>query len=190
MHSMMLRKSTLLKLAIPIALILVLAAFFSVQAFTGGSPIAQHTDSNPAYESVGIAPAAAADNPLPMSLYAVTIDPQNTVVTLGAGDVCTVTLTNNIADALANGTYGGFTITQNGDISGNLTLSATKYGPGGMAGGLVAYTGGSEATMATVPVICHPGRTVVVAVPIIPVAGVANVGDFVMLKAELAGAAY
>jgi hypothetical protein len=121
------------------------------------------TPSNPGYGSVVVTPSQV----LPPVLYSIEIDPESALIPLGSSDMATVVVENLIEEPLVN---DGVTVVQNGDLTGNVTVTADVYAPA-PSGGISTYP-----TLTAVPVIAfpgltvHPGRTITLLVPIVPTA--------------------
>jgi len=181
-----------MKWGLPILLVLALAVpvgLVMAANTSGGSAVSLGTDEftkdNPTYESVIVGPEDTSASPI--VLYSVDVANQSAVVAKGSGDICTVTLTNNIPAAMANGSMlAGLPVTMNGDIMGNIVVEAYAYTMVLAATAVVTYTEGAALGVVTMNnVVCHPGKTVVEQVPIVP--GTLKTGEFVVFKAHLAG---
>jgi len=191
-------KSLLVKWALPIALVLSLVASFTVVGAAGGGSddmslgsddfaSSDFADFNPAYESVILAPPeeSVLGIPDPAVLYSIDVDSQATAITLDGGDVFGITITNLIEAPIANlsaaGLYlAGLTaqggdMTENGDLIGNVIITAEYQGmddPGVSLEPLASFGGGDGSLVNPVniieydDVIVHPGKTVVIQVPI------------------------
>jgi hypothetical protein len=178
-----------------IVIVAMLAAVGLVWSQSGGSNggdlsgLPQTTDQNPAYDDQVVAPS---ENPAPLVLYSLDMDQQTSAVALGSGTLVTLTLTNNIPEAIANGAYSytasrstgllvPVTAMANGDITGDVVITADIYNNIDPNGCLVVYTNtttgnGSNATgEASTPdqivkiyrdITVHPGKTVQFAIPI------------------------
>jgi len=72
---------------------------------------------------------------MPFVLYSIEVAEQTTAISFGGGGLAAVTLTNNIAEAIANGTVTingpsgpvSVPVTANGDIKGNIVVSAQVW---------------------------------------------------------------
>lgn len=144
---------------------------------SGGLGDIQTTDFNPGYESVVV---AASESSMPVVLYSITVDPPSAVVPVGGGDMATVVVTNLIPEVLAN---VPMTIVQNGDLTGDITVTAEVYTPV-FTTGVVSWTApvAPVAVVTFAGVTVHPGLTVTATVPVIP--ALAAAGSICFYKAE------
>jgi len=166
----------------------------------GGLP--QSTDQNPAYDDEIVAPSETA---VPIVLYTITMDPQTSVIAMCGGDVTTVTLTNNIGEAINN---GGYTMTMNpatgimepvgaianGDITGDVVVTADVYNVIHRDACLTTYRsnataedgGASGHVIVKIArnITVHPGGSVSFIIPVVP-GTLAVPGAEFLLKAAL-----
>jgi len=152
MRILLVSKSLLIQWALPIALILTLAASFAVADNGSGDGGAMGSDDfaaddfgaddfgdfgdfNPAYEDVTVGPVdeEGEEGELPMMLYSLDVETQATVINAGSNDLMTLTLTNLIEEPIANGTYMvdgvPVNVTEHGDIGGTIAITADVYAP-------------------------------------------------------------
>jgi hypothetical protein len=199
-----------------VAMLLAVGIVWS-QSSSGGtvSNLGDLTKQNPAYDDQVVTPPDAGS--LPAVLYSITMDPPTSTVPMLGGTVATIVVTNLIPAAINNGpvgytvdlTPGSTTFGQevpvnamaNGDITGDMVITADIYNKIDPLGCLAVYTSGND-PLTTLPlddggaskeqavvkiyknITVHPGLTVTFQVPI--VAGMAAVpGAEFMIKAAL-----
>jgi len=204
MHLVLSKNAFLVKWGLPILMVVVMATLLVVVANGGSGSVSDEvslgtdeiTDFNPAGESVLVGPAdATASTGGVLVLYTLEVGEQTTTTSTGSGGLCTITLTNNIAEPIADSAATG--ITANGDIKGNVVVTAEIYNPdmsgypdfvatGGIAP-MVKNAVGSVTIANFADVIVHPGKSVVFQVPIGTVTVAA--GSIVNIKAEYVGGA-
>jgi hypothetical protein len=195
MHLTVSSKGMLLKWVIPVILVVAMLGFFGLRAWGGsggGLDDVELTDFNPAYQSNVIGPAEGATGPGGVFvLYSIEVAEQTNVIPQGSGTLALVTVTNNIAEPIANGSYGSVIVTKNGDIRGNVVVTADVFMPIPPAvEGVLVYTDltpPDSVTIMTIPdIIIHPGKSVVFQVPVLVPTLVAPM--VVNVKAEYVGA--
>jgi len=124
-----------------IVIVAMLAAVGIVWGTSGGSDgggFVDTADFNPVYDDQLVVPSEAEGGLL--VLYSLAIDPTTSTIPVGSGAIATITLTNLIEGPLVNGTkVGDFTVTQNGDLTGNLVVSADVYNVLNPCGCLTTY---------------------------------------------------
>jgi hypothetical protein len=185
-------KMKLLKWWMPLLLVAALVAAGGVAwSQQGGSDgvLPQFADQNPAYENVVVNQPELA---VPL-LYMIEMDPPTAVVVLGTGDIATVVLTNLIPEPLPNYTpymkdlqTTGF-IMRNGDLTGNVTVTAALYNTFDKTGCMGVWPDASPASTQVIKfenITVHPGKTVTFQVPIFP--AYAPAGAIFLLKSEFA----
>jgi len=197
MHLMVSSKGMLLKWVVPVILVVALLGFFGLRAWggSGGSSDLSDmelTDFNPAYQSDFVAPAEGASGPGGVYvLYSIEVAEQTNMFPAGTGVIATVTVTNNIAEPIANAT-SPVAVNHNGDIRGNIVVTADAFSMNMVPDeGVMTYSETDAApdsiSIATFPnIIIHPGKSVVFQVPVN--APLLSVGQFLNVKAEYVGA--
>jgi len=212
MHLRVSGKTMLLKWAIPVILVVAMLGFFGLRAWGGSSSggglgdDTEFTDYNPAYSDEMIVPAEGATGPGGVFvLYSIEVTEPTSMIPLDsttAGALLTATVTNNIGEAIANNTHAG--VCNNGDILGNLVISAEVYhvGVDAMSGfGLTSYCATPAHTVGIAKynnIIIHPGKSFTAVVPEAAISEVDlgagpqktgfSVGDIVLYKAEFVNA--
>jgi len=209
MHLRVSGKTMLLKWAIPVILVVAMLGFFGLRAWGGSSGGGlgdmEITDYNPGYSSELVVPSEGAQGPGGVFvLYSIDVAEPTSMIPLDsttAGALLSVTVTNNIGEAIAN---DGSTVCNNGDIMGNIVVVAEVYHASLSSAGVLAYpqTPCHSVGIAEFDnIIVHPGKSVVVQVPEAaisvlppeagPYAGMPTgmgIGDIVLYKAEYVGA--
>ena len=192
-------KMKLLKWWMPLLLVAALVAAggvaWSQQGGSGGGSFPEITDINPAYDNEVVMPA---ENPLPVVLYMIEMDPATSAPAVGGGDLATIILTNLIPEPLANGSVVGSVIpptpgsapgdpvivVAHGDLTGNVTVTGQIYNTFNVYGCLATYPEPTDVTVINFPnITVHPGKTVTLQFPVIPGQnGIA--GAIFLLKSE------
>jgi len=198
------------KWIVPILVVIAMLAAVGIvwsQSGSGGTVgIAQEfADLNPAYDDQVVTPPDA--GALPAVLYSITMDPPTSTVPMLGGTVATIVVTNLVPAPINNGPCG-YTVdpltglmtpvsaTRNGDIVGDLVVSADVYNNINPTGCLAVYTSAaglndgmpsqSQIAVKVYPnITIHPGMTVTFQVPVVAGLGAVPGAEF-MLKAQLA----
>jgi len=212
MHLRVSGKTMLLKWAIPVILVLAMLGYFGLMAWGGSSSGGgglgdmEFTDYNPGYSDEMIVTPESPTGPGGVFvLYSIEVTEPTSMIPLdstSAGALLTATVTNNIGEAIANDTPHG--VCNNGDILGNIVISAEVYHVGvDMASGfgLLSYCQTPQHVVGIAEydnIIIHPGKSVTVVVPEVAMstANIAfgggptgfGVGDIILYKAEFQGA--
>jgi hypothetical protein len=178
MQSTVLSKGMLLKWVLPIVLVVALLGFWGASALGGGSGGGlgdlEITDVNPGYSSEVVVPSESATGPGGVFvLYSIDVAEPTSLMPLDsttAGGMLTITVTNNIGEAIANDGIVGdpnAKVCNNGDIMGNVLIDALVYHRTMGATGILSYpkTPVSAGVAEFDNIIIHPGKSVVLQLP-------------------------
>jgi hypothetical protein len=145
MTMVMSRAKWLIPVIVIVAMLAAVGIVWSQGSGDDGGGISQVTDFNPVYDDQLVVPSEAEAGLV--VLYALAIDPPTSTVPVGSAALATITLTNLIEAPLANGSkVGSQTVMQNGDLTGNLIVSADVYNSINPCDCIASYDSGTNWT--------------------------------------------
>jgi len=138
MTQVMHRAKWLIPLIVIVAMLAAVGIVWGTSGGSDGGGFVDTADFNPVYDDQLVVPSEAEGGLL--VLYSLAIDPTTSTIPSGSGAIATVTLTNLIEGPLVNGTkIANEVVTQNGDLTGNLVVTADVYNVLNPCGCLTTY---------------------------------------------------